>query len=83
MRFTLLVYAPSILLLVLAALGSHTPSTRSDDLLLRGAGALLFFAATFAAGVYWLVRLVRRAWSDGSAPKSESATSRGGSVLGL
>lgn len=68
MRFTLFAYAPSVLLFMLASLGSHTPATRHDELLIRAAGALLFFAATFAVAVYWIVRLVRRAWRDGSAP---------------
>ncbi len=76
MKFTFFAYLPSILLLALAMLQPETKHPDHNTVLVGGFGAILFFFATFAVGIYWLVRLVRYAWGERPAPV-ESAPSDG------
>jgi hypothetical protein len=75
MKFTLLAYAPSALLIALSLMGSHTKDMRASEALVGGFGVVLLLPTTMIVALYWIVRLVKYAWRDQSQPVAEPSSS--------
>jgi hypothetical protein len=67
LKFTFYCYLPAALILALCYVNYNYGAAVPNVGLVWLFGLFLLMAGTFVAGIYWLVRLVRHAWGNGSA----------------
>ena len=75
MRFTFWAIGAPFLLVALAKL-LYTPGDRGTLLaMIAGFSSIWFFVGIPCVLVYWIMRVARRAWRDGSAPAASEPES--------